>query len=171
MLTLKKTSDLGGMFFIIKGQHTPSLGISAYDPSLPGTHEWYQTLDCVVFNCVACGSSFENAVGGVESAILHYRTRENYFKQLAIQSTEDYYDIHYLGKRPKTSEELNNLIGKDGRRARTSPVMKELYAEIYRRYGGYYSDVIKEAEQKAFNSNVFKSPLERSRGKKWRIYV
>lgn len=157
----KCKEDMRGMFFILKGQYNAKQGMESLDPENENTEEWYEAMDNVVFNTIACGSSLDKCVRAVETCIKKHGTREEYFRTLSEFTTEDYYQVHYKGQAPFTTEQLHDMMG-NGMRARTSPATKELMKEAYDRYGYEYEELIAEAEDRAYQSTRFSTPLQRT---------
>lgn len=146
----KGDESLRHTFFIVKGQYrkgvlpsfTRSDGdtvfVGCYDPSRDTTEEWYMLLDNTEFECRACGGDLNKVLRSLSNIVRKYKTREEYYKHLSKVTTSDYYDTHYLGHKPLTSEQRSKKA--EGRSPRTSPVMRELYAEVMKRYSYYYDE-------------------------------
>lgn len=162
------SEDLRGFFFIVKGQFTPSKGISSYDPESEGCREHYMLMDCVVFNTIACGPSLEKIKKSLVCAVRKYGSRREYFRRLHEYTTEDYYRVNYEGKPPYTEKDINDLTGK-GRRCRVSPKMKNMFSEVYREYGDYFNDIIEECEDEGYSSARFLSPYEKGKKSKGKL--
>ena len=156
-------NSMRGLFFVVKGQFRKGVEpsfvnqatndvsyIGGYDPSRPETSEWYMLLDKVTFHCVACGSDFNKVLRGVYTIINRYKgDAKKYFKHISDTTSDDYYETHYLGKRPLSREEVVKKA--EGRCPRVSPVMRSLYSAIYSSYGQYYSEEIEEMEDLAYH--------------------
>lgn len=166
--------DMRGLFFIVKGQYKkaePSFMniaknevsyIGGYDPSNPNTEEWYMLMDCKTFNCIACGSDLKKVVRGVYTAIKNYKgVAKKYFKYVSDITSDDYYETHYLGKRPLTREE--RVKKAEGRCPRTSPIMRCMYEAIYSEYGDYYSDLVEEMEDLAYEDLKEEKPIHKTK--------
>lgn len=146
--TKKQQEDLRGLFFIVKGQYRHHIGptfynsaseteqcLGGYNPEDTNTKEWYMLMDNVDYHCICCGADFEEVLRGVYSVIKRYKTKERY--------------LHTIRERSVS--------------AKVSKPMRCLYKAVYDTYGDYYLEEIKEMEDKAYSSGVFKSPLERSK--------
>lgn len=154
--------DMRGLFFIIKGNYVRNLGdsflnevsgdvshIGGYDPENENTKEWYMCLDKVTFQCITCGSDFEKVLRGVKDYIVKFRGKsKDYFKYICDITSEDYYDIHFLGHQPLTPEKRTKKA--EGRCPRTSPIMRCLYNAVFEVYGQYYRDKIEAVEEEAY---------------------
>ena len=154
-LTKTNSEDLRGVFFIVKGQykhHTTPVFVNkatqseqclgGYNPTDPHTKEWYMVLDNIEFNCVACGGDFDTVKRGVYEAITTYKTKERYL----------------LAQKRKQGNKV-------------SAPMRCLYEHVYKEFGDYYEDTVEEQEDLAYNSGVFKTPLQRSRDIKRKVGV
>lgn len=151
------------LFFIMKGQYrkgvAPSFVNSAigdvnyvggYDPDRPETEEWYMCLDKVTFQCICCRSDFNKVLHSVYTVIMKYKGKaKKYFKHISDTTSEDYYEVHYLGHTPLTPEQRSKKA--EGRCPRTSPPMRCLHNAVYSWYGDYYKDQIEEMEEKAYS--------------------
>lgn len=158
--------DMRGLFFIVKGQYQKDnsedgVCISGYDPYAPTTNEWYMLMDNVTFHCFACGSDLKKVLGGVKRFITKYKTRERYFKHVCEVTSEDYYEVTYLGHRPLTPEQRASKM--EGRCPRVSPAMKDLYRKIYDNYGDFFSDLIEKQEDEAYEALKGQTPFKKSK--------
>ena len=155
-----------GLFYITKGQYKPNkrdtLNTDGYDPEDPNTREWYQLRDCKTHHCMACGSNFDKVLQGVYTIITKYKEARKYFKFVDDTTTEDYYRVHYLGKPPYTPEERTKRA-EGGRSARVSPETKVLFNAVYRDYGDYYSDEIREKEDEAYKYLASQTPMGKTK--------
>ena len=88
----------------------------------------------IEFNCVACGGDFDTVKRGVYEAITTYKTKERYL----------------LAQKRKQGNKV-------------SAPMRCLYEQVYKEFGDYYEDTVEEQEDLAYNSGVFKTPLQRSK--------
>lgn len=177
--TVKKVSTapttMRGLFFIVKGQYkkgvAPSFNnrvsndtswIGGYDPSGDDTEEWYMLLDCKTFHCVACGGDYDKVLRGVYTTIKkHKGLAKKYFKHVSDTTSDDFYEVHYLGHRPLDGgERAKKAVG---RCPRVSPVMQELYKHIYDEFGDYYSEDIKRLEDLAYEDLVEEKPINKTR--------
>lgn len=161
-----KKEDMRGLFFIVKGQYKTDnskdgVCVSGYDPEDPNTKEWYMLVDNVTFRCFACGSDLNKVIGGVSRVIFKFKTRERYFKHVCKVTSEDYYEVHYRGRRPLTHDEIVKKA--EGKCPRVSPAMKALYSKIYSCYGDYYSDLVKVEEDKAYKELKEQTPFHKSK--------
>lgn len=170
------TSDsMRGLFFIIKGGYVPKASpsftnrvtgeedfIGGYDPDREDTREWYMVLDRKCYHCVACGSDYEKVLGAVKSTILKHKGQaKKYFKHLSDTTSDDYYEVHYLGRKELTPEQRTKKA--EGRCPRTSPIMRCVYEEIDRMYGDFYSEDIEVMEKEAYEALVDEKPVNKSR--------
>ena len=175
MLSNKNGSDMKGLFYIVKGHYLDKVcpcvecsdGVSryigGYDPSVE-THystEWYRVLDNTVFHCIYAGSSYEKALLAIQHAIEKYKTRRNYFKYVCEVTTEDYYEVHYLGHTPLTKEQRDKKS--EGRCPRRSPSSKALEVEVLKNYGNYYLDDVTRMEDLAYESLKDKTPIKKTK--------
>ena len=152
-----------GLFFIIKGQYRrgaephfrnevsgDNTYIGGYNPFDPGTGEWYMLMDNRTYHCIACGSDLRKVLGGVYNAIMkHKGVAKNYFKRVSETTSDDYYEVHYLGQPPLNHEQ--RVAKAEGRCPRVSPAMRCLYEKVYEEFGDYYMDEVVEMEDKAYN--------------------
>lgn len=169
------SDDMRGLFFIVKGQYVKGLEpsfvndisgdtsyIGGYDPYDPNTREWYMLMDCKTFHCISCGSSLKKMLKGVYNTIkTHKGVAKRYFKHVSEITSEDYYEVTYLGHTPLTREEVVSKA--EGRCPRVSPIMKCLYRKIYEEFGDYYEDEIKEMEDLAYADLVEEKPINKTR--------
>ena len=168
------SDDMRGLFFIVKGQYRktePSFinkvtndksYIGGYDPYDDSTENWYQLMDCKTFHCLACGSDFNKVLKGVYTAIVaHKGQAKRYFKHVSSITSDDYYEVHYLGKRPLTPEQRAKKA--EGRCPRVSPVMMELQKHIYDEYGEFFREEIEKMEDLAYNELVEERPINKTR--------
>ena len=157
-LTPKVTNkeDLRGVFFIIKGQYkhhsAPTFYnreteeeqcLGGYNPEDKNTSEWYMVMDRKEYNCIACGSSLEKVKESIYIAIRKHKTLDRYRE--------------VLRKLPKSQK--------------VSKPMRCLYEAVEETYGYYFEDEVREMEDKAYNSGVFKTPLQRTQEMKKRNTV
>lgn len=156
--------DMRGLFFVVKGQYKKDnnvVCISGYDPSDENTKEWYQVMDCKTFHSIACGTNFNKVLHSVYTYIKKYKGNAKlYFKHVCKVTSEDYYEVNYLGKRPLTSEQISKKVV--GRCPRVSPTMKTLYGAVYKAYGDTYEEEIKDMEDLAYNDLKGDRPLRKT---------
>lgn len=152
-----------GLFFIVRGQYSkgaePSFVnsvtgdvnyIGGYDPYGEDTPNWYMLLDKETFNCVACGSDFDKVVKGVYRVIKNYKgVAKNYFRHISKVTSDDYYETHYLGRKPLNHDQ--RVKKAEGRCPRVSPAMMELYKHIYEEFGDYYEEEVQVMERLAYD--------------------
>lgn len=168
------SDDMRGLFFIVKGQYRktePSFinrvtndktYIGGYDPYDDDTEEWYQLMDCKTFHCLACGSDFNRVLKGVHTAIIKHKGQaKRYFKQVCSITSDDYYEVHYLGHAPLTPEKRAKKA--EGRCPRVSPPMMELYKHIYDEYGEFFREEIEKMEDLAYSELVEERPINKTR--------
>lgn len=169
------SDDMRGLFFIVMGQYRKGVEpsymnrvsgevgyIGGYDPRNENTERWYQLMDCKTFTTIACGSDLKKVVRGVYTCIMRYKgVAKRYFKHVSDTSSDDYYEVHYLHHAPLDSDRRAKKA--EGRCPRTSPIMQELYKEIYSAYGDYFSDLVQEMEDKAYSELVDEKPVNKSR--------
>lgn len=152
-----------GLFFIVRGQYRKGeaphvkvegvdgervIDLGGYDPTTPITEpwqRWYMVLDKVAFHCIYSGSSLEKALEAVTKCMKHFRSPKRYFKEVCNVTSEDWYEVHYLGRKPLSKEGINKKA--EGKCPRTSPIMKDLYKTVYLKYGDYFSDPVREVEE------------------------
>lgn len=172
---MSNNDTMRGLFFIVKGQYrkgvepsyvnkeTNDLGyIGGYDPYSKETPNWYMLLDCKTFHCIACGGDFKKVLRGVYNTIVkHKGSAKKYFKHVCSVTSEDYYEVHYLGRTPLNHDQ--RVQKAEGRCPRVSPAMRCLYERIYEEYGDFYSDEIKEMEDLAYSDLVEEKPYNKAR--------
>lgn len=155
--------DMRGLFFITKGKYEKGIEpafikevngevsyAGGYNPDRDDTEDWYMCLDRVTYNCTSCGSDYNKVLNSVRNMILKFEGKaEKYFKFVSNTTTEDYYFTHYLNHRPFSQKELNKRL-ENGKSARVSPIMKNLYNAVYEYFGDYYVEDIEEVEEKAY---------------------
>lgn len=164
-----------GLFFIVKGQHKkgaePSFVnkatgdvsyVGGYNPYDTNTEEWYMLLDSKTFYCIACGSNFKKVLRGVYNTIKRHKgVAKNYFRHVSKVTSDDYYEVNYLGHRPLTLKETEKKA--DGRCPKVSAPMRCLYERVYKEYGDFYSEEIEEMEDLAYSELVDEKPFNKSR--------
>lgn len=169
------SDEMRGLFFIAKGHYLKGVApafvnketnetqhIGGFDPYNEKTEEWYMLMDCKTFHCIACGSDLERVLKGVYTSIKkHKGVAKRYFKHVSNTTSDDYYETHYLGKRPLTREELAKKA--KGRCPRVSPVMRCLYERIYEEYGDFFSDEIREMEDLAYSELREDKPIHKTK--------
>ena len=169
------SDDMRDMFFIVKGQYRKGVApsfvnnvsgdvswVGGYDPYSDDTEEWYMVLDNKTFHCVACGGTLKKVLDSVYNVIVkHKGDAKRYFKYLSTITSEDYYETHYLGRRPLTHEE--RVKKAEGRCPRVSPIMRCLYENIYKEYGDYFSDEVKEVVERAYQDLEDRKPHNKAR--------
>lgn len=164
-----------GLFFIVKGHYEkgaePSFmnsvsgsvtHIGGYDPHNKNTDEWYMVLDNKTFHCISCGGDFNKVLRSVYTIIKKNKgVAKRYFKHVSSITSDDYYETHYLGKRPLTHEQRAKKA--EGRCPRISPAMRCLYENIYAEYGDYYREQIEEMEDLAYSELREDNPIHKSK--------
>lgn len=168
--------DMRSLFFVVKGQYSkgaePSFvnkatgdvnHIGGYDPFNSTTTKWYMVLDNKTFNCVACGGNLDKVLKSVYKTIKTYKgVARNYFKHVSEVTSDDYYEVHYLGRAPLTHDQ--RVAKAEGRCPRVSPAMRCIYERVFSEYGDYYEEEVQEMEDLAYselkeelaNNNVVK---------------
>lgn len=170
------TNDtMRGLFFIIKGRYHRNLPpayvnkvtgdtgyLGGYDPYSEDTEEWYQVLDRKCYHSIYCGNDYEKAVASVRRMIVRYKgVAKNYFREVSKLTSDDYYEVHYLGHKELTHEQRTKKC--EGRCPRTSPIMMDLYRNIDSMWGDVYAEQVVEQEDLAYNDLVEERPVNRSR--------
>lgn len=144
------SEDMRGLFFIVKGQYERRSGksfvnratgetnhIGGYDPYSDTTPEWYMLVDTKTYTCVMCGTKLDKIMRGVYTIIKKYKgDAGRYFK---------------------------NVIDTSAGYPKVSPMMRCLYEEVYREYGDYFRDRVKEMEDLAYTELVEERPVNKSR--------
>lgn len=167
--------SMRGLFFIVKGGYvkgvepqytnrvTGDVGyVGGYDPERDTTQEWYMLMDRKTFQCIACGGDYQKVLRGVKTVILKYKgSAKRYFKHISQTTSDDYYEVHYLGHEPLTPDQRTKKA--EGRCPRTSPIMRCLYEEIDHYYGDYYTSDIEVLEDEAYSELVEERPVNKSR--------
>lgn len=158
----KKGDSMRGLFFIMKGQykkgvepsvinnHTGDINyIGGFNPDNDTTEEWYMLVDRITFQCSVCGGDYNKVLKGVGSLIKRHKgSLKKYLKFISDTTSDDTYEVMYLGHPPLTPEKRQRKAV--GRCPRTSPTMRCFYQEVYNHYGDYYSDDIKVEEEKVY---------------------
>lgn len=164
-----------GLFFIVKGTHawkkepsytnriTGEVGhLGGYDPYSPDTNTWFQVMDRKCFYTIYCGSDYDKAVTSIRRCIVkHKGVAKNYFKEVSKYTSDDYYEVHYLGRPELTPEKRAKKC--EGRCPRTSPIMMDMYRNIDDLWGDYYLEHIQEQEELAYQDLEDERPLNKSR--------
>lgn len=164
-----------GLFFIIKGGYVKGLlptyvndisgdtcFLGGFDPCGDDTREWYTVMDRKSFNYIYCGGDLEKALAAIRNTIVkHKGVAKNYFREVSRLTSDDYYEVHYLGHTPLTAEMRTRKC--EGRCPRTSPIMRCLYQNVDMVYGDYYSDQIEEVEEEAYTDLVRNKPVNKSK--------
>ena len=158
-----RDESMRGLFFIVKGHYRrgaephfknevsgDNTYIGGYDPFSPQTDRWYMLMDRRTYHCIACGGDLEKVLGGVYNVIMKHKGKaENYFKRVSDTTSDDYYEVYYLGHTPLNHEQ--RVKKAEGRCPRVSPTMRELYGKVYDEYGDYFRSEVEEMENKAYN--------------------
>lgn len=169
------SDDMRNLFFIMKGQYRKGVApsfvnkvsnevswVGGYDPNSDDTEEWYQALDCKTYHCVACGSDLDRVLKGVYNTIVtHGGVTKRYFKHVSDTTSDDYYEVHYLGKAPLTHEQ--RVKKAEGRCPRVSPVMRCLYEQVFSEYGEHFREDIKVMEEKAYDTIEERRPHNKTK--------
>lgn len=151
------------LFFIVKGQYRKGVEpcfvnratgevswIGGHDPSKDTTEEWYMLMDKMTFHCVGCGSDLNKVLHGIHTQIMkHKGSAKKYFKWVSSVTSDDYYEVRYLGHQPLDHDK--RVKKAEGRCPRVSPPMRCLYEAIYSEYGDYYLEQIEEMEDLAYH--------------------
>lgn len=175
-MLFKKNSDpresMEGLFTIIQGQYAkrgPKMDvrgdevyIGGYDPSDTRTVGWFQAVDVVTWHYVYCGSSYEDALESIRRAILHWKTRKSYFRHVSRATTEDYYEVHYLGHDP-LDDDGRERKRQDGKSPRPSDKMKALHQLVHREYGSHFASDVRKVEVEALAALDKRDPVADSR--------
>lgn len=156
------------LFFIVKGKYKRGIEpsfvnhvsgeknfIGGFDPEGEETAKWYMLLDRETFTCLACGSDLEKVAKGIYENIIRHKTIKGYLKYISRITSDDTYEVRYLGKTPLDSAQRSKKA--EGRCPRVSPSMRELYTAIYEEYGLYYSGLIEKYEDMAYEKLESKS--------------
>lgn len=167
--------SMRGLFFVVKGQYRKGLEpsfvnkvsgdvnhIGGYDPYSKDTENWYMLMDKITFQCLACGSDLEKVVKGVYTAIMKRKgSAKKYFKHVSDTTSDDYYEVHYLGHTPLNHDQRQKKA--EGRCPRVSPIMQELYKAVYNEYGDFFRDLIEEQEDLAYENLKEERPINKTR--------
>lgn len=167
--------SMRGLFFVVKGQYRKGLEpsfvnrvsgdvnhIGGYDPYSKDTENWYMLMDKITFQCLACGSDLEKVVKGVYTAIMKRKgSAKKYFKHVSDTTSDDYYEVHYLGRTPLNHDQRQKKA--EGRCPRVSPIMRELYSAVYNEYGDFFRDLIEEQEDLAYENLKEERPINKTR--------
>lgn len=134
-----KEESMRGLFFIIKGQYRRDYrnkdnNTLGYDPFNPDTPEWYMLVDNRTFTCISCGSDLQQVLQGVYRSIKRHKgVAERYLTQMSRSYSK------------------------------SSPSTKELYRNVYKKFGDYYEDEVKEMEDLAYEDLKQEKPVFKSR--------
>lgn len=167
--------DMKGLFFIIKGKHAwkrePSYvnrvsndvtHIGGYNPNSPSTEEWYQVLDRVCYHSIYCGSDLDKALTAIKKRIVaHKGVAKNYFREVSKYTSDDYYEVHYLGHTPLSLEGRTKKC--EGRCPRTSPIMADMYCTIDKMWGNFHIEEVWRMEEEAYKELEDTKPVNRSK--------
>lgn len=167
--------SMRGLFFIVKGQYSRGLEpsfvnkvsgdvnhIGGYDPYNKDTENWYMLMDKITFQCLACGSDLNKIVKGVYTAIMKRKgSAKKYFKHVSDTTSDDYYEVHYLGHTPLNHDQ--RVKKAEGRCPRVSPIMREIYSAVYNEYGDFFRDLIEEQEDLAYENLKEEKPINKTR--------
>lgn len=167
--------SMRGLFFVVKGKYRKGLEpsfvnrvsgdvnhIGGYDPYSKDTENWYMLMDKITFQCLACGSDLEKVVKGVYTAIMKRKgSAKKYFKHVSDTTSDDYYEVHYLGRTPLNHDQRQKKA--EGRCPRVSPIMRELYSAVYNEYGDFFKDLIEEQEDLAYENLKEERPINKTR--------
>lgn len=152
-----KEMDLRGIFTIVKGQYHVSkplpgkdYSIEGYNPDSSTTNEWYQVKDHITWYTVYAGASYDGALKALEGTIRHYKNQRKYFRHVCDVTSEDYYEVHYLGHKPLTHDQLVAKV--EGRCPRVSPSMKNMYNDIYTNFHHHYASIIEKIEDSVYEN-------------------
>lgn len=164
-----------GLFFIIRGKHawkkeptytnkvSGEVGhLGGYNPNDENTEVWYNVMDRKCFHTIYSGSDFNRAVDAIRKCIIRHKgVAKNYFREVSKYTSDDYYEVHYLGHTELTPEKRAKKC--EGRCPRTSPIMMDMYKNIDNLWGDYYLEYIEQAEDTAYTSLVDERPVNKSR--------
>jgi hypothetical protein len=119
-------------------------------------------MDKNTFHCIACGSDFNKVLKGVYTIIKKYKgVARNYFRHVSSITSDDYYETHYLGRTPLTHDQ--RVKKAEGRCPRVSPVMREIYTQVYNEFGDYYEEEIQEMEERAYSELKEETPFKKAK--------
>lgn len=164
-----------GLFFIIKGRHVPKLPptyinkvngevgyLGGYDPHRECDEDWYFVMDRKCYHSIYGGHDFDKAVKAIYKTIVKFKgVAKNYFREVSRLTSDDYYEVHYLGHSPLTPERRAKKC--EGRCPRTSPIMADMYRNIDSLWGNVFEDYVVEQEDLAYRSIEDDKPLNKSR--------
>lgn len=137
-MTINTTPNtMRGLFFVIKGQYRRDKSgddTIGYDPFNPDTSEWYMLVDNKTFTCVSCGSDLKKVLQGVYKSIKRHKGDANkYFRQVAMLSSK------------------------------VSIPTQEVYKRVYREFGDYFEDEVREMEDLAYEDLKMAQPIFKSK--------
>ena len=167
--------SMRGLFFIVKGKHawkkaptytnkvSGEVGhIGGYDPYDDDTEEWYNVMDRKCYHTIYSGGDKDRAVDAIRKCIVRHKgVAKSYFREVSKYTSDDYYEVHYLGHAELTPDKRAKKC--EGRCPRTSPIMQDMYRNIDSMWGDYYQDLIEQAENTAYNELVDERPVNKSR--------
>lgn len=171
----KKGDDMRDLFFIVKGQYRKGVApsvinkatgnevfIGGFNPESDNTVNWYMLMDRKTYRCCVCGTDLNKCLEGVRTLILKYKgVGKKYFKHISDTTSDDYYEVHYLGRKPLTTLEREKK-GKN-KYPRVSPIMRCLYEEVEKRWGDHYREEIERMEDLAYEELKGEKPVFKSR--------
>lgn len=167
--------SMRGLFFIVKGKHawkkaptytnkvSGEVGhLGGYDPYDDDTEEWYNVMDRKCYHTIYSGGDKDRAVDAIRKCIVRHKgVAKSYFREVSKYTSDDYYEVHYLGHTELTPDKRAKKC--EGRCPRTSPIMQDMYRNIDSMWGDYYQDLIEQAEDTAYNELVDERPVNKSR--------
>lgn len=167
--------SMRGLFFIVKGKHawkkaptytnkvSGEVGhIGGYDPYDDDTEEWYNVMDRKCYHTIYSGGDKDRAVDAIRKCIIRHKgVAKSYSREVSKYTSDDYYEVHYLGHAELTPDKRAKKC--EGRCPRTSPIMQDMYRNIDSMWGDYYQDLIEQAEDTAYNELVDERPVNKSR--------
>lgn len=170
----KKGDDMRGLFFIVKGQYKKlapkvvnrvtgnDVFLGGFNPEDQNTVEWYMLMDRKTFRCCVCSTDINKCLEGVKNIIIRYKgVGKEYFKHISKTTSDDYYEVHYLGHKPLTHMEREKK-GKN-KYPRVSPIMRCVYEEVDTRWGHHFDDLISAKEEEAYEVLKGEKPVFKSR--------
>lgn len=134
-----KDNTMKGLFFIIKGHYRKDYRDKdnhtlGYDPFNPYTSEWYMLVDNRTFTCISCSGDLQKVLKSVYRVIKRHKGIANrYFKQVSMTSSK------------------------------ASPSTQDLYRKVYKEFGDYFEDEVREMENLAYEELKQERPVFKSR--------
>lgn len=154
------SESMRGLLYIAKGQYKKSgksflntasgdvSYIGGYDPEV--AEEWYMLRDRETHHCLSCGRDLDKILSVAKNTIKRFKgSTKRYLKFLSDTTSDDTYDVRYLGMTPISKEERARKSEKGS--PRVSPVDRCLFDCVYQEYGMYFQREVEKVEDEVFD--------------------